>query len=122
MVYVVADMGYDDQNLYDFTLHRGTRLVCPIRRYRHTKGERLELISFYRSNLGQTIYGKRCVSVEPLIQCVKDAFGISVCPVRGFENAKSYVLMYVLAYQLAVYYNCVMKSDSPRCIKHMLGN
>ncbi|MEM2160053.1 MAG: transposase, partial [Candidatus Nitrosotenuis sp.] len=34
--YVVADAGYDDQNLYDFTRQRGARLVCPIRRYRHT--------------------------------------------------------------------------------------
>jgi hypothetical protein len=120
--YVVADAGYDDQNLYDFTRQRGARLVCPIRRYRHTKGERLRLIKFYRSRLGQNIYSTRSPSIEPLIQCVKDAFGISVMPVYGFENVRSYVLMCVLVYQLAVYYNCVMDNPNPRCIKRMIGN
>jgi hypothetical protein len=96
--YVVADAGYDDQTLDDFTRQRGARLVCPIRRYRHTKGKRLELIKFYRSPKGQKIYRTRSPSIEPLIQCVKDAFGISVMPVYGFENARSYVLMCVLVY------------------------
>jgi hypothetical protein len=30
MKYVVADMGYDDHKLYDFTRQRGARLICPI--------------------------------------------------------------------------------------------
>jgi DNA-binding transcriptional LysR family regulator len=120
--YVVADAGYDDQNLYDFTRQRNARLVCPIKRYRHTRGERLRLIRFYRSGKGQRIYRRRSPSIEPLIQCVKDAFGISVMPVYGFENARSYVLMCVLVYPLAVYYNCVMNHDSPRFVKRMLGN
>lgn len=120
--HVVADAGYDDQNLYDFTRQRGARLVCPIKKYQHTKGKRLELIKFYRSRTGQKIYRTRSPSIEPLFQCIKDAFGIPVMPVYGFENARSYVLMCVLVYQLAVYYNCVMNSDEPRCVKRMLGN
>lgn len=120
--YVVADMGYDDQKLYDHTRQKGARLVCPIRRYRHTKGERLQMIRFYKSRCGRKIYNKRNVSTEPSFQCIKDVFGISVMPVRGFENARSYVLSCVLVYQLAVYYNCVIGSDNPRCIKRMLGN
>jgi hypothetical protein len=120
--YVVADAGYDDQTLYDFTHQRGARLICPICRYRHTKGERLKLIKFYRSRTGQKIYRTRSPSIEPLIQCIKDAFGISVMPVYGFENVRSYVLMCFFVYQPAVYYNCVMNHDSPRCVKRMLGN
>ena len=120
--YVVADMGYDDKKLYDYSRQRKITLVCPIRRYRHTKGERLRMIRFYQSRRGKKIYNKRNVSAEPSFQCIKDTFGISVMPVRGFENARSYVLLCVLAYQLAVYYNCVMGNDNPRCIKKMLGN
>jgi hypothetical protein len=69
--YVVADAGYDDWKLYDYTRQRGARLVCPIRRYRHTKGSRLGLISFYKSRKGQKVYGIRSVSIEPLFQCIK---------------------------------------------------
>ena len=120
--YVTADVGYDDHNLYYFTRQRHARLVCPIRRYRRTKGERLKLIRFNRTRLGRRILHARGVSIEPLFQCVKDAFGISVMQVYGFENVKSYLLMCVLVYQLAVYYNCVMNHPNPRCVKRMLGN
>lgn len=120
--YVVADAGYDDHKLYDHTRQKGIRLICPIRRYRRTKGERLKLIEFYKSEKGQRIYKNRSISVEPLFQCIKDAFGISVAPVRGFENVQSYVMMCVFVYQIAAYYNCVMGSDNPRYIKRMLGN
>jgi len=120
--YVVADMGYDDKKLYDYSRQRKITLVCPIRRYRHTKGERLQMIRLYQSRCGKKIYNRRNVSAEPSFQCIKDTFSISVMPVRGFENARSYVLLCVLVYQLAVYYNCVIGSDNPRCIKRMLGN
>lgn len=122
MRYVVADGGYDDWKLHDYTRRRGMGLVCPIRRYRHTKGDRLELIRFYKSKLGQRIYRNRSVSVEPLFQCIKDTFCISTVPVQGFDNVSSYLLMCVLVYQLSVYYNCVTDSTNPRCVKHMLGN
>jgi hypothetical protein len=120
--YVVADEGYDDYKLYDYSRQRGIRLVFPIRRYRHTKGERLKMISFYKSRNGRRIYRIRSVSIEPLFECLKDTFGISACPVIGFENVSSYLLMCVLVYQLAVYYNCITGSNNPRCVKWMLGN
>jgi len=120
--YVVADAGYDDWKLYDFTRYRGARLVCPIRRYRHTKRERLELIRFYRSRKGHRIYGTRSVSVEPLFECIKGTFGLSSVPVTGIENVSSYLLMCIFVYQISVYYNCIVGSDKPRCIRQMLGN
>jgi IS5 family transposase len=122
MQYVVADAGYDDHNLYDYSRQRGARLVCPVRRYRHTKGERLGLISFYKSIKGQKIYSARSVSIEPLFCTVKDTFGISRSPVIGFDNVSSYILMCVFVYQVTVYWNCIIGSDNPRCIKRMLGN
>ena len=120
--YIVADAGYDDHKLYDFSRYRRIRLVCPVRRYRHTKGERLELISFYKSKEGQRICGTRSVSIEPLFECVKGTFGISASPVIGFDNVSSYVLMCIFVYQIAVYYNCIVGNDKPRYIKRMLGN
>lgn len=120
--YVVADLGYHNHKLYDYSRQHGIQLVCPIRRFRHTRGIRLKVISFYKSRRGRRIYRNRSVSIEPLFQCVKDTFGVSVLPVRGFANTSSHVLMCVLAYQLAVYWNCMMNNNNPRCIKHMLGN
>lgn len=120
--YVAADAGYDDHNLYDYSRHRGMRLVCPVRRYRHTKGERLKMISFYKSRKGQKIYRNRGVSIEPLFCTIKETFGMDPLPVRGFDNVSSYLLMCVLVYQIAVYWNCIMKNNSTRCIRRMLGN
>lgn len=120
--YVVADAGYDDHNLYDYSRYRGIRLVCPVRRYRRTKGERLGIISFYESKKGQKIYRNRSVSVEPLFQCLKDIFGISTVPVLGYHNVSSYILMCVFVYQVAVYWNSIMKNNNPRCVRRMLGN
>ncbi|MDE1832392.1 MAG: transposase [Thaumarchaeota archaeon] len=120
--YMVADMGYDDHKLYDYTRQRGARLVCPVRRYRHTKGKRLILIRFYKSKKGQRVYSNRSVSIEPLFYTVKETFGISTSPVSGFDNVSSYMLMCVFVYQVAVYYNCILGNNNPRCVKRMLGN
>jgi hypothetical protein len=120
--YIVGDAGYEDYKLYDYSRHRGIKLVYPIRRYRRTNVDRLKLVAFYRSDQGQRIYRNRSVSVEPLFQCVKDMFGLSVLPVRGLANVSSYVLICVLVYQLVVYYNYITGNDKTRCVKHMLGN
>jgi len=50
--YVATDLGYDDHKLYDFSKNHGITLVCPIRRYRSTKGKRLKLVQFYKSDAG----------------------------------------------------------------------
>jgi hypothetical protein len=120
--YVAADAGYDDWKLYDYTRQKGARLVCPVRRYHHTKGERLEIISFYKSRKGRKIYRNRGVSIEPLFCTVKETFGMDPSPVRGFDNVSSYLLMCVLVYQLTVYWNSITGNVNPRCIKRMLGN
>ncbi len=120
--YVAGDLGYRDYKLHDYSRQRGIVLVCPIRRFRHTKKKRLELIRFYRSRKDQKIYRTRRVSIEPLFDCVKETFCVSVVPVRGFESVSSYLLACVFAYQVAVYYNCVTGSDRPRCVRYMLGN
>ena len=52
---MIADSGYDDQNLYDSRTILGFQLVCLVRRYRNTTVERINLIDFYESVLGQTI-------------------------------------------------------------------
>jgi hypothetical protein len=57
--------------LYDLSIHRrGFELVvCPVSEiYNNTSSERLQLIDFYESELGQVIYSWRSISVEPLIE------------------------------------------------------
>ncbi len=119
--YVDGDEGYDDEDLYELSRQRGFELICPIARYEGTSGERLELIHFYESELGRLVYSWRSKSVEPLFQQIKDVFSIDPLPVRGFDRAKTIVLLSVLLYQVMVYYN--HHTGRPlRALKHMLGS
>jgi hypothetical protein len=121
--YVVADPGYYGKKLYDFSMDKGFQLVCPVRRYKNTSEERLKLVDFYESALGQIIYSKRRISIEPLIEHIKSVFRIDPVSVKGLDKVRSIVLLSVLLYQIAVYYNCkVLKNDNPRRdLKYMVG-
>ena len=66
--YMIADPGYDDKKLYEYSKKTlGIDLVCPVERYENTSKKRLDLVCFYQSDLGQTIYSQRRISIEPLI-------------------------------------------------------
>ena len=102
--YVVGDEGYDDHKLCDFS-GKGFLLVFPLQRYEHTiDNDRLALSQFHQSEFGQHVYSQRSISVEPLIEHMKDMFAIDPLPVRGFYKARSIVLLSVLLYQVMVYY------------------
>jgi len=119
---VVADPGYDDRDLYESSLKIGFQLVCPVHRYRKTPEERLKLVDFYESPLGQVIYSKRSISIEPLIEHIKSTFRIDPVPARGYDRIRGIILLSVLLYQILVYYNCKMQKDSPRrTIKYLIG-
>jgi hypothetical protein len=85
--FMIGDSGYDDHKLYDLSTKRGFELVCPVQRYEHTPADRLELIQFYESELGQAIYSWRCRSIEPLIEHIKSVFRIDPLQVRGYQKA-----------------------------------
>ncbi len=123
VLYMIADPGYDDKNLYKYSKKvLGIDLVCPVvERYESTPKKRLELVCFYQSVLGQTIYCQRRISVEPLIEHIKSVFMIDPLPIRGFHKVSAIVLLSVLLYQLIVYYNCKTEKINPKSIKYMLG-
>jgi hypothetical protein len=121
ILYMSADPGYDDHGLYDLSTELGFRLVCPIQRYKNTPEERIKLIKFYKSKVGQAIYSLRSTSIEPLIGHIKSAFRIDPLPVGGHNRACAIVLLSVLLYQILVYYNCKTYRDNPMAIKYMLG-
>ena len=121
--YMAADCGYDDHKLYNLSITRGFEMVCPVSEiYNHTSSNRLQLIEFYESKLGQVIYSWRSISVEPLIEHIKDVFKIDPLTVRGYQKAAGIVLLSVLLYQIIVYYNCKTRKEHPKAIKHMLGS
>lgn len=121
--YAAADSGYDDRKLYDYSSNvLGIDLVCPIERYEHTPSDRLELMHFYESEIGQAIYDWRSISVEPLIEHIKSVFRIDPLPVRRYHKAAAVVLLSVLLYQTVVYYNCKTGKDNPKSIKYMIGS
>jgi Transposase DDE domain len=121
--FVAADPGYDDKSLYDLSMKMGFQLVCPVKRYKNTPEERQSLADFYESALGQVIYSKRCISIEPLIEHIKSIFRIDPVPARGYDKVRGILLLSVLLYQLLVYYNCkIQKKNNPRrMLKYMLG-
>ena len=121
--FMVADPGYDDYDLYESSIKKGFQLVCPVRRYKKTPEERLKLVDFYESSLGQVVYSKRGISIEPLIEHLKSVFRIDPVPVRGYDRVCGIILLSVLLYQILVYYNCkILKKDGPiRAIKYMIG-
>ena len=92
--YMAADSGYDDHKLYNLSIGRGFELVCPVSEiYNNTSNDRLQLIEFYESELGQIIYSWRGISVEPLIEHIKDVFKINPLPVRGYQKAAGIALL-----------------------------
>jgi hypothetical protein len=95
-------------------------LICPVERYEITSKERLEIVCFYQSALGQAIYGRRGISIEPLIEHIKSVFRIDPLPVRGFNPVSAIVLLSVLLYQIMVYYNCKTDTINPKSIKYMI--
>ena len=118
-----ADSGYDDHKLYNLSIDKGFELVCPVSEiYNNTSSDRLQLIEFYNSELGQIIYSWRGISVEPLIEHIKDVFKIDPLPIRGYQKAAGLVLLSLLLYQIIVYYNCKTRKEHPKAIKHMLGS
>jgi hypothetical protein len=121
--FMVADPGYDGKKLSDLSMTKGFQLVCPVKRYKNTSVERLKLVDFYESALGQVIYSRRRISIEPLIQHIKSTFRIDPVPVIGLEKVRGIILLIVLVYQILVYYSSkVLKNDNPRrMIKYMIS-
>jgi hypothetical protein len=118
---MAADSGSDDHKLYNLSIGRGFELVCPVSEiYNNTSNDRLQLIEFYESELGQIIYSWRGISVEPLIEhqrCLQNRSLIN----KRVPEADGLVLLSVLIYQIIVYYNCKTRKEHPKAIKHMLG-
>ena len=93
--FMIGDSGYDDNKLYDLSTKRGFELVCPVQRYKNTPKNRLEMIQFYESELGQSIYSWRSKSIEPLIEHIKSVFRIDPLQVREYNKAAGIVLLSV---------------------------
>ena len=85
-LYMSADPGYDDHELYNLSTDMGFQLVCPVKRYRNTPSDRIKLVEFYESDIGQTIYSLRSISIEPLIEHIKSVFRINPLHVRGYAK------------------------------------
>ena len=118
----IADPGYDAKKLYEYSKNTlGIDLICPIERYKSTSKKRLELVCFYGSEIGQAIYSRRRISIEPMIEHLKSVFRIDQLSVRGFQSVSAIVLLSILLYQIMVYYNCKTEKSNPKSIKYMLG-
>ena len=87
-------IGYDDHKLYEYSRKvLGVDLICPIERYKNTSRARLDLVCFYQSILGQSIYNQRGIFIEPLIERIKSVFRIDPLPVRGFHTVSAIILI-----------------------------
>jgi hypothetical protein len=123
---MTADPEYDDKKLYEYSKKVfGIDLVCPVKRYKSTPKERLELVCFYESALGHTIYNQRGISasIEPLIEHIKSVFRIdplSTCIWISVCICNCIIICLTISNN--VYYNCKTdKSKPPKSIKYVLG-
>ncbi len=123
ILYMISDPGYDNKKLYEYGKSIGNKSsLFSVERYKSTSKKRLELVCFYQSALGQTIYSQRRISIEPsLIEHIKSIFRVDPLPARGFHTVSAIVLLSVLLYQLMVHYNCKTEKINPKSIKYMLG-
>ncbi|HEY6534393.1 MAG TPA: transposase [Candidatus Nitrosocosmicus sp.] len=64
-----------------------------LERYESTSKKRLELVCFYQAVLGQTIYSRRRISIEPLIEHIKSVFRIDPLHARGYHTVSATVLI-----------------------------
>ncbi len=122
--YMVADpAGYDANKLYEYSKKTlgMDRVICPVERYKNTSKKRLELVCFYQSIFGQTLYDGRGISIEPWIEHIKSVFRMDPLSVRRFNLVSAIVLLSVLLYQIMVYYNCKKDKSNPKSIKYMMG-
>ena len=62
------------------------------------------------------------ISIEPLIEHVKNTFKIDPLQIRGSQKAAGIVLLSVLLYQIIVCYNCKTRKGRPKVFKYMLGS
>ncbi len=85
-LFMSADPGYDDDELYDLGTDMGFRLVYPVKRYKNTHADRIKLIEFYESNVGQAVYSLRSISIELFIGHIKSVFRIDPLPLRGYTK------------------------------------
>ena len=58
----------------------------PVERYENTSKKRLDLVCFYESEMGQSIYNRRRISIEPLIEHIKSVFRIDQLPVQWISG------------------------------------
>ena len=67
VLYMIANPGYDDKKLYEHSKKElGINVVfVPLKGTKFHPKERLELVCFYKSVLGQAIYNRRRISIEP---------------------------------------------------------
>jgi hypothetical protein len=122
VLYTIDDPGYDDQELYEHSKNTlEIELIYLVKRYKSTFKKRLEFVCFYESEIGQSIYSRRRISIDPLIEHLKSVFRIDQLPVRGFQSVSAIVLLSILLYQIMVYYNGKTEKSNPKSIKYMLG-
>jgi hypothetical protein len=83
--YMTGSPGYDAKKLYEYSKSIGNRSdLSSVEIYESNPKKRFELVCFYQSRLGQSIYNQRRISVEPLMEHIKSVFRINSLPARRF--------------------------------------
>ena len=101
---LLGDSGLDAQYNYDWCKEIKIRFTCPLNQANKFKGKRLRRQMFYKSKLGQKLYGRR-TDIERLNSHLKELFLIDPWPVKRLKNVNTYLNLAMLSYLACVYYN-----------------
>lgn len=107
--YILADKGYDDKKLREACELKKLKFIVPMKRYLHTKDDRLAHIKFYNSKIGRKIYAQRGKTIEPLFGYIKELFSTTKLLMKGFKNVQAYLSITVWLYQILIYVNNIHK-------------
>lgn len=116
---LIADAGFDAQGNYDWCKKINIRFTCPLNPANKPRGKRLKRQKFYQSKQGQKLYQRRS-DIERLNSHLKDLFLIDPFPVKGLNNANTYLSLAMLCYLAGICYN-FQNNRKPRSIKSLIA-
>lgn len=116
---LMADRGFDDENLLELCRELKCSLVTPVTTAKGSPMSRYLQEALFVDYLNCGLYGRRSTSIEPLFGYVKELFDLQILHQHGVPQAGAEIVGAMAAYNLVVYLNWTEKQPL-RAVKAFL--